>query len=226
MGEAKQRWSMLTHPFVVASSISVGLYIAGAIRNHSRDYDYMIWNLFLAWLPLLLVFWLLRVLRTKRWSSWQGIALSILWLGFLPNSFYMVTDYIHLADTVRVDVLYDALMLTSFVLTGLALGYTSLFLFHLELRKRLPARSANHLVSFILLLCSGAIYLGRDLRWNTWDLFVNPAGILFDVSDRFINPRAHPQMFITIITVFVVLVTFYYLLRVVAHTLRTSAQPE
>jgi uncharacterized membrane protein len=132
----------------------------------------------------------------------------------------MITDYIHLQDTPRVDVLFDAVMLTSFVCTGLVLGYMSLYMFHVELRRRVPARSAARLIAFIIFLCSFAIYLGRDLRWNTWDLFVNPAGILFDVSDRLINPRAHPQMFVTILSFFLLLSVLYLLVWNVIHTLR------
>lgn len=219
----RQPWSDVAGSLLLASGASLVLYGAGAVRNSNSDYSYMIWNLFLAWIPLLLVVWLIRVLRRKRWSSWQGISLSVLWLGFLPNSFYMVTDYIHLRDTLRVDVLYDTVMLTAFVCTGLALGYSSLYLFHAELRKRLPHRSAARVITFILLLCSMAIYLGRDLRWNTWDLFVNPAGILFDVSDRLIDPRAHPQMFVTILSFFLLLSVFYVCIWKLIRALR--AQP-
>ncbi len=223
MVEVRRQWPHLSGTLLLASGASIGLFAAGVVRNHTYDYNYMIWNLFLAWLPLLLIIWLQRTLQHKRWSSWQGITLSVLWLGFLPNSFYMVTDYIHLLDTPRVDVLYDAVMLTAFAITGLALGYISLYLFHVELRKRIPSVSAARVVAFILLLCSFAVYLGRDLRWNTWDLFVNPAGILFDVSDRLINPRAHPQMFVTILSFMVLLGMLYLLIWNVIRTIRPSA---
>jgi uncharacterized membrane protein len=224
MVEVKRQWPHLSGTLLLASLTSLGLFAAGAIRNQNYDYSYMVWNLFLAWLPLLLVVWLLRTLRHKRWSSWQGITLSILWLGFLPNSFYMVTDYIHLQDAPRIDVLYDAVMLTAFVTTGLVLGFISLYLFHNELRKRVPPVIAARVVGIILLLCSFAIYLGRDLRWNTWDLFINPAGILFDVSDRLISPREHPQMFVTILSFFVLLGMMYYLIWNIIHTLRPASR--
>ena len=209
----------------LASVVSIVLFAGGVFRNHNYDYNYMIWNLFLAWLPLLLIFWLLRVLQHKRWSSWQGITLSLLWLGFLPNSFYMISDLIHLQDAPRVDVLYDAVMLMAFVLTGLILGYLSLYIFHQELQKRLPARTASKFVAVILLLCSFAIYLGRDLRWNTWDIFLNPAGILFDVSDRLINPRAHPQMLVTIASFYILLGTVYVVIRNTVRSLRPPMHP-
>ncbi len=201
--------SRISGMLLLASLTSLLLFAGGLIRNQKYEYGYMVWNLFLAWIPFLLIIWLLRVLRKKRWTSWQGISLSILWLGFLPNSFYIVTDYIHLQDTPTVDVLYDALMLTSFVITGLMLGYLSLYMFHVELRKRMTAGLAARVIAFVLLACSVAIYLGRGLRWNTWDLFINPAGILFDVSDRLLNPGQHPQTFVTIVTCFILLTMLY-----------------
>lgn len=215
MVQSKHAWhpgSHLTTTLLLSSLVSVGLFVGGVLRNNNDAYSYMVWNLLLAWVPLLLIAWLLRTLVHKRWSSWQGIVLSLLWLVFLPNSFYMVSDYIHLADAPRVDILYDAVMLTSFVLNGLILGYLSLYLVHVELQRRLTTRGAQVLVTAILLMCSFAIYLGRDLRWNTWDVFLNPAGILFDVSDRFLHPSSYPDMFVTVGVFFVLLTTFYYVI--------------
>lgn len=212
MIQVKYQWPHLTGTLLLSSLVSIGLFAGGVLRNNNDAYSYMIWNLLLAWVPLLLITWLLRTLHHKRWSSWQGIALSLSWLAFLPNSFYMVSDYIHLADAPRIDILYDAVMLTSFVLNGLVLGYLSLYLFHVELRKRLTSMGTQAVVTLILLMCSFAIYLGRDLRWNTWDVFLNPAGILFDVSDRFLHPSSYPDMFVTVGMFFVLLTTFYYVI--------------
>jgi uncharacterized membrane protein len=214
MVEIKRQWPHLSGTLFLSSLVSVGLLALGLIINRGYgfshySYAFMVWNLFLAWLPLVFVLWLQKMLKHKRWSSWQGITLSLLWLVFLPNSFYIITDFIHLADVVSVDIVFDAVMLTSFVVTSLMLGFTSLFLFHMELRKRLPAVTTNRMVAIILLLCSFAIYLGRDLRWNTWDIFLNPAGILFDVSDRLIAPASHPHMLLTTVSFFVLLSMFY-----------------
>lgn len=218
--------SQLSGTLLLASLTSLGLFAGGAIRNGDLGYSYMLWNLFLAWIPLLLIVWLIRMLKHKRWSSWQGIALSVAWLGFLPNSFYMISDYIHLEDTPSVDVLYDAVMLTSFVITGLMLGYISLYLFHAELQKRLPPSNSTTVINLVLLLSAFAIYLGRDLRWNTWDLFVNPAGILFDVSDRLINAHEYPQMFVTVISFYALLAMVYYAGRSIIRSLQPSQPPD
>ena len=209
MVEVKRQWPHLSGTLFLSSLVSIGLFIVGSLMNHNFGYWFIAWNLFLAWLPLLFMLWLQRMLRHRRWSSWPGIALSVLWLGFLPNSFYIITDYIHLQDSVSADILYDATMLTSFVMTGLILGFVSLYLFHMELRKRMPPQTANRFIALILLLSSFAIYLGRDLRWNSWDLFLNPAGILFDVSDRVIAPTSYPEMYVTTGSFFVLLGMFY-----------------
>lgn len=210
MIQLKHQWSGLTGALLLSSLVSVGLFIGRVGRNHNDAYFYMVWNLFLAWIPLLLTLCLLKVLRRKVWSSWQGIGLSLLWLGFLPNSFYVVSDFIHLTDTASVDIIYDAVMLMSFALNGLVLGYLSLYLFHAQLRRRLPRTDTAAILAAILLMCSFAIYMGRDLRWNTWDVLLNPGGILFDVSDRILHPSAYPEMFVTVGVFFTLLITFYY----------------
>jgi uncharacterized membrane protein len=190
--------------------VSAGFFAVGAISNHSLEFWYLLWNLFLAWLPLVFVLLLKQLLRFKPWSSWPGMALSLLWLGFLPNSFYMVSDYLHLQDYQRVDIVYDTTMFTLFVLTGLLLGFVSLYMVHHELARHFRSRLTAWLwVSGILLLCSFAIYLGRDLRWNTWDVLVSPAGILFDVSDIVLHPTGHGLAFTTTLTFFIFLMSLY-----------------
>jgi uncharacterized membrane protein len=195
---------------VYLTVVCAGFFVAGAISNHSLEFWYLLWNLFLAWLPLVFALWLVRMLHHKAWSSWQGMVLSLLWLGFLPNSFYMVSDFIHLQDYQRVDIVFDTAMFASFVLTSLFLGYVSLYLVHVELAKRLRGSMAAWVwVSLVLALCSFAIYLGRDLRWNTWDILVSPAGILFDVSDIVLHPTGHVLALTTTLTFFVFLISVY-----------------
>ncbi|HXE09831.1 MAG TPA: DUF1361 domain-containing protein, partial [Verrucomicrobiae bacterium] len=139
-------------------------------------------------------------------------ATSFLWVVFLPNSFYLISDFIHLQELPRADILYDSLMFTAFVTTGVVLGFTSLFLVHLQLRRRFGGWPAEVWVGITLLLCSAAIYLGRDLRWNTWDILVNPGGLLFDISERLAHPGAYPNMVLLIVGFFVVLAGMYHVL--------------
>jgi len=196
-------------PLALLSVLSGGFFAVGVLENHSFAFWYLAWNLFLAWLPLVFVLLLLATIRKRGWTSWPGIGLTILWLGFLPNSFYMVSDFIHLQDYQRVNLVFDAVMFASFVLTGMLIGYTSLYMVHIELLKRVRKSTAWAWIVVVLGLSSFAIYLGRDLRMNSWDILVNPAGILFDVSDPIVNPSAHVLAFTTTFIFFVFLATVY-----------------
>lgn len=193
----------------LATLVSTALLGLDALHDHRLAYGYLLWNLFLAWVPFGLSLWLARVLRYKLWSSWSALALSLLWLGFLPNSFYMVSDFIHLQESVPSEVLYDAVMFASFIFTGVALGMSSLYLVHLELRKRFHAAQAGLMIALVLLACSFAVYIGRDLRWNTWDVLLNPAALLFDVSERFLRPAEYPGMLLTTASFFVLFGSIY-----------------
>jgi len=211
-----EKWRSPRGQFIIAllmsSLVSVGLFAYAAIRDQNFAYSYLTWNLFLAWLPLVLAVRLMQVLRHKVWSSWEALATSFLWLIFLPNSFYMISDLIHLELVPRANILYDTLMMTSFVFTGVMLGFSSLYLIHLQLRRRFSNRGAAAWIGVTLFICSIAIYLGRDLRWNTWDILVNPGGVLFDVSDRVQHPAAYPQMLLVIGGFFVLLASMYNVL--------------
>jgi uncharacterized membrane protein len=198
--------------FLLASLIGAAFFAIGVLRNNSMDHWYLLWNLVLAWIPFGLSIWLRKLLKTYRWSSWLPLGVTALWLGFLPNTFYMLTDYIHLQDVERVDIVYDVAMFTVLIATGVCLGFVSLAIVHSELRKRLSKAGAWRVVSSIIFLASFAIYVGRDLRWNTWDIITSPAGILFDISERVINPTAHSQTFVITATYYVLLSLGYYCL--------------
>lgn len=189
--------------------VSVILFFIGALANRELAFDYLLWNLLLAWLPLLVVAALLKTLRRYRWSSWRPFCLTLLWLVLLPNSFYMISDFVHIQDVTRHTLLYDVVMFTSFIFTAALVGFSSLYLVHVQLRRRLSLRASSILIAVILFLCSFAIYLGRDLRWNSWDVIANPAGILFDVSDHLIHPARHGDMFTTTLYFFVLLGSLY-----------------
>jgi len=189
--------------------VSIVLFCAGAIANHSLKFAYLIANLFLAWVPLLLTILLIKSLRKYVWSSYWPLLITLLWLIMLPNSFYMISDYVHVHDVGRHNLLYDIVMFTSFIFTAVLLGFSSLYMTHAELRKRMKLRSSFILVGIIIFLCSFGIYLGRDLRWNSWDVFFNPAGILFDVSDHIIHPLNNGELLTTTLSFFVLIGSLY-----------------
>ena len=204
-----------------SSLVGVLLFVYVAIQNHSMVYDYLLWNLFLAWLPFIIVGRLVYILKYKLWSSWEAIILSLLWLVFLPNSFYMITDFIHLETIPTNNVIYYAITFSSIIYTAVVLGLISLYLVHMELNKRFNKRWSAILVGAILASSSAAIYIGRDLRWNSWDILTNPGGIIFDISDRLIHVSDYPTLLATAGLFFVLLSSMYFLawsgIRAIKH---------
>jgi uncharacterized membrane protein len=97
-----------------------------------------------------------------------------IWLLFFPNAPYIITDLIHLNERYNPAAWYDILLLFSSALNGLLLGFYSLYLVHNKLRVQLSERMTWLLVFGFSVLSGYGIYLGRVLRWNSWDLFVHP----------------------------------------------------
>jgi uncharacterized membrane protein len=215
----------LVFSLFVSNLLSISLWLIRIIGSGVRRYDFMLWNLFLAWLPLVVSTALLQHVRRRGWLKWSSVGLTVLWLLLLPNSFYMVTDLVHLQSTGEVNVLFDTVLMMSFIFNGLVIGYLSLVQVHRELLKRLSLRRAHGTAALILLVVSFALYLGRSLRWNSWDVVLHPAGLLFDVSDRLIHPVSYPEAFLTTATFWLLFTTFYYvawqIVRSGAHLLAT-----
>lgn len=199
--------------FVASLTALIGIcliFLAGRlVVTDSSRYIFLLWNLILAAIPAVLAWGLVMRLKQHSWLGWQQLLLSILWLGFLPNSFYLVTDFVHLRPNYEADLLFDIILLSSFLLTGLTLGFVSVFLVHQEIIKRLKQNQAIVLVALIFLVSSFAVYLGRFTRWNSWDVLLRPAGLLFDVTDRFVNPAAHSQTYLVTSTMFLLLFSLY-----------------
>jgi len=172
---------------VVASLAVLSLFVLAMLSArvvYTRTFDHagIAWNLFLAWIPLVLA--LVVYARARSGISRPALlALVGLWLLFFPNAPYIVTDLKHLGAGGQIPVLYDVLFLSAAAWAGLLLGLTSLFLMHAVARRWLGLVSAWGLVVSVLALSSFGIYLGRVQRWNSWDVFVRPEALLGQVAN-------------------------------------------
>jgi len=199
----------LYYALIFSNVLSLFFYLIRVISTNDTIYWFLIWNLFLAWLPLLFALWLQKRLKLSKWLSSGNIILTILWLGFLPNSFYLLSDLIHLQNTGEIGILFDAALFAIFIFNGFFAGFASLYIIHRELIKRIIRHQAHIIIILVILLSSFAIYLGRSLRWNTWDVVFNPAELLYDVSVRIIDPTAYPQAILTTGSFFLLLSSMY-----------------
>lgn len=198
---------------VGSSFVGFILLLLNSILTHDFGYSYLITNLFLAWIPLIFSFLILIVLKNNSWLSWKAVILSFLWLVFLPNAFYMITDFIHIQDVQSNYAVYFSVSFASIIFNAVLLGFVSLYLIHDELKKRLSQVYTNTIIVGILLICSFGVYLGRDLRWNSWDVITNPAGILLDFVQRITTPSDYASILGISGALFVLLTSIYVLSR-------------
>jgi uncharacterized membrane protein len=131
------------------------------------------WNLYLAWVALGLAVILTRKIAFQP-AKWVRFMLGILWLVFLPNTFYIITDLIHIRTTPGDFAWFDLVMLISFAFTGIVLGFTGLRLIHERFIRLYGQIGAQWLISAIIVLASFGVYIGRFLRLNSWDVFKSP----------------------------------------------------
>lgn len=204
---------------LASSAISMLLLGIRIMVTGKYNFWFLSWNLVLAWVPLIFALALRIRLFKHPFVSWQSLGLLIVWLGFLPNSFYLMSDLIHLQSSGDTIILFDIAMVMSFIINGLILGYMSIYIVHSLLRPRMTSRQSWLAVQLIFLASSFAIYLGRYLRWNTWDILFNPFGLIFDISERIINPVLHIQTYIVTFTFFIVLSATYTIIYQLAHVL-------
>jgi uncharacterized membrane protein len=206
----------------VLLAMSVACCFLAAFRvywTQNYSYSWLVWNLFLAWVPLLIAYYLQKyyVRFPKRYTV---LCLScFVWLLFFPNSPYIITDLIHLDARHNVPMWYDAILIFAFALTGLITGFISLYFIH-EIMNCFFRDIINWaLITFIFLLSGYGIYLGRVLRWNSWDLFTRPKPLLMDVTGQVINPQA---LFMTFVFTFFMFFS-YLILHSIIH-LKHQAQ--
>ena len=178
----------------VASLICLGLELVRERRYGSLDFRFLVWNLVLAWIPLLLA--LVVYDRYRRRTGLLPLAPALLaWLLFLPNAPYIVTDFVHLSDGGAVPLWFDGVEISAFAWTGMLLGFVSLYLVHAVVRHRFGALAGWTGVGAVLGLVSVGVYLGRFKRWNSWDLFISPIALSSDILNMLVHPRANKTAF-------------------------------
>lgn len=195
---------------IIINALCLGLFLFRYLLTGSWNYGFIPLNLLLAWLAFVFGWWLNRYLNDNRWLSWQAVGLTLLWLVFLPNTWYVMTDFIHLRETGEISLLYDTALVDMLVAAGFLAGFGSLVLFHKQLLRRISHAKAALAVAVVILISSFAIYLGRDLRWNSWDAVANPGGVVLNTADRLSDPFGHPRM-LNFTTLFFVVIGGTYL---------------
>ena len=172
------------------------------------------WNLFLAFVPLTASALLTRLDR-QRASKWVLLAVGAGWLLFLPNAPYILTDLFHFRARPPVPTWFDLALLLSFAGTGLLAGYLSLAEVHRVTASRIGPRVAWAGAVGVLFLSAFGIYLGRYLRYNSWEIVTAPRRLLADAIAPVLDPLGH-GLAVAVTLVFGGLLTLGYLAMHVA----------
>lgn len=183
------------------------LIITRVVLFGSYTYLYLLWNLFLAFLPFMISSVLLAHHRSGAFSTTMMITGGILWLLVFPNAPYVVTDLIHIGTTGKsVTLLYDSIMLFVTGWSGLLFGLYSLS--HIEeiLHSRVTRIRTVELVLMLICLASGfGMYLGRFLRFNSWDIVADPLTLVSSLGGRLFvsDARAHVVGYTLLFSIFI-----------------------
>ena len=163
--------------FMVTSSI---IYFASG----NFTYRTIVVNLFLACVPL--GFATLDRIAKQRGKKLACVVSTLLWLAFFPNSFYMITNFIHILHfgfdsyfvALREAVAWFALVyMTLGIMLGVLVGVFSLDIIMRPIFKRKGRVIGAAAVIAVSLLSGYAICIGRFLRFNSWDLLANPLSL-------------------------------------------------
>ena len=173
------------------SAICLSLSIFRFLYTDSTMYLFLIWNLFLACIS----WFLTRLLMAKpKLQKRKLIIISVIgvWILFFPNAPYILTDLFHLRLRSSMPIWFDLVLVLSYAWTGLLFGFLSLW----DIEKIIGNAFNNSVKTFLsicmLFLGSFGIYVGRYLRWNSWDLLTDPFRIIYDIGHRVIFPFQHP----------------------------------
>lgn len=172
---AKHHLSLIGLTLFCISLILIRVKITG-----TTYYMFLIWNLFLAALPLYLstLIYNFRKLNSTWYLLYPALAV---WLLLLPNAPYLITDFKHFKHENSVPFWFDLLLLASFSICGLLFGLASIKNIHLVLAKKWNKNTATLIIASICLLSGLGLYIGRFLRYNSWDILHRPIAIITDV---------------------------------------------
>jgi uncharacterized membrane protein len=173
-----------------ATTVGVALVLARVGFTGNLKYGLLVANLVLAWIPLVLALLAQKQFATGGWRHWRFAALATGWLLFFPNAPYIFTDVVHVFRGSFRNFWADLTLIFIFGLTGLVLGFLSLYLMHALARRAWGQWRGWLFVLAVTGLSGFGIYLGRVLRFNSWDVLVKPVKLIQGVTSWAGNPLA------------------------------------
>ncbi len=174
------------------------------------SFIYILWNIFLAFIPFIVSSLVLFYYNRKRINNFLFVLGMFVWLIFLPNAPYIITDFIHLGEIRSIPILFDILLIFSSATVGLILGAHSLFHVEQIFDMKFSKRKTSVIIMVIILLVSFGLYLGRFLRFNSWDIFINHTSLIKNVWNIFSYSSSSIEALLYTFMFFFFIVISYY----------------
>lgn len=185
--------------FVQSSALGVVLLAARIGWTGRPAYGFLVWNLFLAWVPWICALAIRELHRRGAGAAKLG-PFFLVWLAFLPNAPYLVTDFIHLQHRGSAPLWFDAVMLASYAWAGVGLGVASLRTCSDVVHARLGRWAATAFVVGSGVATGFGIYLGRFVRLNSWDVAMRPLTVVEVSVSPLLDPFSHPRAWVVTLT--------------------------
>ena len=190
--------------------LSIVLNILRVVIFESYSFSYILWNVFLAFIPLIISSILLVNAKKENIIKPYFIVAFVFWILFLPNSPYVVTDFIHLGHARNIPIMFDVFLLFSSALVSLLAGFYSLVQMEKIFLLKFSQKITDYIIGVVILLCSFGIYLGRFLRFNSWDLFTSHSSLISTIWKIFTEQNNYENVFTyTLLFFFFIYMTYH-----------------
>ncbi|WP_276479964.1 DUF1361 domain-containing protein [Paraflavitalea pollutisoli] len=197
---------------------SVGMVATRILYSGERDFLFMIWNLFLAYIPYGITTFLTH---NSYWAAYKRRFLPTLavWILFVPNTFYILTDLFHLGGHDGAPLWFDMALILSFAWNGLLLGVLSVRQMEKIVETWLPGKTQWCFLYPVMLLNGLGVYIGRYLRFNSWDVLTNPFALVIDIVNLVIHPLQYLEAWAMVICFTILMYIAYTTLKKISRTI-------
>lgn len=182
--------SPLSKMLLLSIGFSMSLLAIRVIYSETLIYHFYLWNTVLAAVPYAVS---AQLLKLKKMNA-VSIILLLAWLLFFPNAPYMITDIFHYRERLPVPFWYDLILVIAAAWNGLILGMASLMNVEKFLSRYLKPKWVIVCEIFSLLLCSYGIFIGRFLRFNSWDVLSDPGSLIYSSAHHVLVPQHYAKL--------------------------------
>jgi uncharacterized membrane protein len=201
---------------LLCSLFSIGLMVFRMLYTGHLLFAFLVWNLFLAYLPFVIS---KRMTLQSPKTTGTFLLAALAWLLFIPNSFYILTDLFHLDMNEGVPLWYDLALLLSFAWTGLLFGILSVRQME-KLFEKVFRRKLDLLFILPVMALNGfGVFVGRYLRFNSWDVITSPLQLIKDIVYVFIHPIRNRFDWSMIVCYTMLLTLIYYTIKKLSKSL-------